>query len=450
MQKKEQYKNIVKFGLNLFIWLTHIGIWAFLWMRDYADTILRPFGYKGNWLVFAVYGIISLFFTKVYGGYRIGYYRRDNMILSGIISVFFTNILTYLQICLIGRGIMRVLPFILMTVADILTFSIWVIGACSIYIKIFPPHKMLMVYGGDTLAVSLIKKMASRTEKYHIQEALSISCSASEVMEKILAYSSVILCDVPAEMRNDLIKFCFEHDIRAYMTPKISDILVRSAEDITLFDTPLLLNRNSGLNLEQRFLKRTMDIAFAVIMLILLSPFMLITAVLIKLQDGGSVIYKQERLTQNGRKFFVYKFRSMVVGAEKESGIILSTQNDARITKVGNIIRKIRMDELPQIWNILIGDMSIVGPRPERPELTDLHAGNMSEFTYRLKVRAGLTGYAQVFGKYNTTAYDKLRMDLIYISGYSLSMDLKIMLMTFKILFQKESTEGISEKSEQQ
>jgi lipopolysaccharide/colanic/teichoic acid biosynthesis glycosyltransferase len=227
--------------------------------------------------------------------------------------------------------------------------------------------------------------------------------------------------------------------------PDIPDILIRSAEDITLFDTPILLNRNNGLTLEQRFVKRAMDIVFAAVMLVLSLPFMLITALCVKLQDGGPAILKQERMTQNGRRFYVYKFRSMIVDAEKATGAKLADKHDIRITPVGSFIRKVRLDELPQLWNIFIGDMSIVGPRPERPELADEHLKTIPEFAYRLKVRAGLTGYAQVVGKYNTSAYDKLKMDLMYISKYSLLLDLKIIFITFKILFKKESTEGMSE-----
>ena len=212
-----------------------------------------------------------------------------------------------------------------------------------------------------------------------------------------------------------------------------------------MFDTPLLLCRNSGLNAEQAAIKRFMDIILSLIALVVLSPFMLITAAAIKLYDHGPVFYTQDRLTVGGRIFKVYKFRSMIVDAEKNSGARLASQNDNRITPVGRIIRKIRFDELPQLINILKGDMSIVGPRPERPELAAISEESMPEFSYRLKVKAGLTGYAQVMGKYNTTPYDKLKLDLAYIENYSLMLDIKLILMTVKILFVPESTEGVKE-----
>jgi lipopolysaccharide/colanic/teichoic acid biosynthesis glycosyltransferase len=183
-------------------------------------------------------------------------------------------------------------------------------------------------------------------------------------------------------------------------------------------------------------------VVLAGVMLVVLLPFMLITALIIKLYDGGPVFYSQVRLTINGRKFRVLKFRSMVTDAEK-GGARLEAENDDRITPVGKVIRKIRFDELPQLFNILKGDMSFVGPRPERTELAEKYELTMPEFKYRLKVKAGLTGYAQVMGKYNTTPYDKLKLDLMYIERQSFRLDMKLLLMTVKIVFIPDATEGV-------
>ena len=169
---------------------------------------------------------------------------------------------------------------------------------------------------------------------------------------------------------------------------------------------------------------------------------MLIVAVAIKLYDGGPVLFKQERCTINGKIFKIHKFRSMIVDAEKEGKSIPATEHDPRITPVGNIIRKLRIDELPQMIDILQGNMSIVGPRPERVEHVEAYTEDIPEFKYRLKVKGGLTGYAQIYGKYNTTAYDKLKLDLMYIQNYSLRLDIRLIFMTVKIMFMKESTEG--------
>ena len=202
--------------------------------------------------------------------------------------------------------------------------------------------------------------------------------------------------------------------------------------------------RNGRMPIEQAFFKRLMDIVISGIACIVALPFMAGTALAVKLEDGGPVLYKQKRLTIEGQEFYVYKFRSMRIDAEKDGVARLASAGDSRITRVGNFIRKVRLDELPQLFNILKGDMSIVGPRPERPEIAKQYESEMPEFSYRLRVKAGLTGYAQIFGKYNTTPYDKLKLDLHYIQNYSLMLDVKLMIQTVKILFMKESTEGIA------
>ena len=195
---------------------------------------------------------------------------------------------------------------------------------------------------------------------------------------------------------------------------------------------------------EYIFIKRLFDIVSSSLVLLVASPFMLITALAIKLTDGGPVFYKQCRLTVDGKKFNILKFRSMRVDAEKDGVARLSTgDKDDRITPVGRIIRKFRIDELPQLFNIIGGSMSVVGPRPERPEIAAQYEENLPEFRLRLQVKAGLTGYAQVYGKYNTTPYDKLQMDLMYIAKANLVEDLRIIFATIKILFSSESTDGV-------
>ena len=234
------------------------------------------------------------------------------------------------------------------------------------------------------------------------------------------------------------------------MDPQLTDIMIRGAKNISLFDTPLLLVKGTGLTPAQRVGKRMMDIVLCAIAMIPAAPIMAVVALAIKLEDGGPVFFKQKRMTRNGREFDILKFRSMIVDAEKYAGAVLATDNDPRITKVGKVIRATRLDEIPQILNILKGDMSIVGPRPERKVIADEYCKDIPEFAYRLKVRGGLTGYAQIYGKYNTSAYDKLRLDLMYIENYSLMLDIKLIILTLRIIFSKESTEGIDKQEENQ
>ena len=287
-------------------------------------------------------------------------------------------------------------------------------------------------------------------DKYNIQKLISSDEGIDAILQEIPKHDAVILNDVPAEIRNDILKFCYRYRVRTYVAPKLTDVMLRGAKNITLFDTPLLLVKGTGLTPAQRVVKRAMDIILSFLALIVAAIPMLIVAAAIKLEDGGPVFYKQKRMTRNGREFEILKFRSMIVDAEKYAGAVLATDDDPRITKVGKFIRATRLDEIPQILNILKGDMSIVGPRPERKVIADEYCKDIPEFAYRLKVRGGLTGYAQIYGKYNTSAYEKLRLDLMYIENYSLLLDIKLIILTLRIIFSKDSTEGIDKAAENQ
>lgn len=446
MKEKRRWKRLLNFLAGAALWGIMFAIWAYVWLNYYGDIIIRPFGYKGNWLLYVVYGIILFCFTQLYGGYRVGHYRRGDVLFSNILAMVFTNGITYLQTCLVGRALMNPWPILAMSGVDILVISVWVTLSFRLYVKVNPPHDMLVVYGGGDSAQSLIYKMTSRPEKYNICQTISVEEDEEKICALILQYDSVIICDVKSVVRNRLLKFCFAHSIRTYLTPKVSDVLIRGASNINLFDTPLLLCKNTGLSQEQRAIKRAMDIVIATVGIVLSSVFMLGAAIAIKLQDGGAVLFKQKRCTIDNKVFEVYKFRSMIEDAEKDGKPRPAVDNDPRITSVGNFIRKTRLDELPQLFNIFMGDMSVVGPRPERIEHVEKYTAAMPEFAFRSKVKAGLTGYAQVVGKYNTTPYDKLKMDLMYIENYSIFEDVKLILMTIKILFLKESTEGFAPK----
>lgn len=419
-----------------------VAVWVYTWQSFYGHIIMRPFGYKGNWLVYALYGGILFCFTMVYGGYRIGHFRRGDVLFSNILAMVFTNGITYVQTCLIGRALMKPIPIFMMSLIDIVLISVWTTWSYKVYLKLNPPREMLVVYGEDHSAESLIDKMVSRPEKYNICQTINVDVGLEKVYTLMLQYNSVIICDVSSQCRNKLLKFCFDNSIRTYLTPKISDIIVRGASNIDLFDTPLLLCKNRGLSTEQKFFKRLLDLFVSGVGLVISSPIMLCVAIAIKLEDKGPILFKQRRCTLDNKIFEVYKFRSMVVDAEKDGKPHPAIDNDPRITKVGAFIRKTRLDELPQLFNILVGDMSVVGPRPERIEHVAKYSEEMPEFAFRCKVKGGLTGYAQIFGKYNTTPYDKLKMDLMYIENYSFFEDIKLILITIKIMFVRESTAG--------
>ena len=439
--KRDRFKRLISFALALVLLGILTGAFAFVWYRYYSEAIVMPYYRRGNWVLIGMYCILIWLFFKAYGGFKLGYLKKTDMLYSQLISMVCVDFVAYFLISLIGRHFMSPSPMITLTFADFGIISLWTLITSKIYFIIYPPRKLIILYGSHQ-AVSLVMKMSKRIDKYMICESISINEPQDRIKELILKYEGVIICDISAEQRNYYLKFCFENSIRSYIAPKISDIIIRGADDIRLFDTPLLLCRNYGLDFEQRFLKRAFDIVFSVITLILLSPFMILSAIAIKIYDGGTVFYKQKRLTIDGREFYIYKFRSMIADAEKSGTPQLASENDPRITPVGKFLRSTKLDELPQLLNILKGEMSVVGPRPERPELTKLYKQEMPEFEFRLKVKAGLTGYAQVTGVYDTTPYDKLKMDLMYIENYSFRMDLQIILMTIKImLFPSETNE---------
>ena len=409
------------------------GMFAFVWYKYYSSSIIEPYYRRGNWVLIGIYCLLTALFFKAYGGFKLGYLKKTDMLYSQVISMICVNVVAYFVVSLIGRHFMSVAPIALMTLADFIFITLWTFTTGKIYFLIYPPRKLVILYGSGQ-AASLVLKMSQRVDKYMICESVSINEDPEFIREQILRYEGVIICDIPAGLRNDYLKFCFENSIRAYIAPKISDIIVRGADDIRLFDTPLLLCRNYGLDYEQRLVKRAFDLIFSSIVLVPALPVMLISAIAVKLCDRGPVLYKQKRLTIDHKEFYVYKFRSMIVDAEKDGKPRLAADEDDRITPVGKILRKFRIDELPQLFNILKGDMSLVGPRPERPELTEEYKKQMPEFEYRLKVKAGLTGYAQVNGVYDTSPYDKLKMDLMYIENYSILMDIQIIFMTLKTM----------------
>lgn len=442
MRKRDQYKRMLLLLAAVVILALQTGIFAVVWFRCYGDIGANLF-VRGNYVIIGLYGLMLFFFYNLYGGFKVGQARVFEIIYSQTLSILCVNVVTYLQLCLICRWKLmdNVLPMLALTAANGIAALIWSVLTRWVYVKLYPPRRMLLVYGAYS-PDRLIKKIQTREDRYHIENAVSVDTDLDEIKRQIMENGNVVLTDIPAQIRNELLKFCFEHDLRCYCVPKISDVMVRSADSIHLLDTTLLLFRNMGMTADQKLLKRIFDVVVSLIAIAAASPFMLLISACIKLYDGGPVLFTQDRLTEGGKVFKVYKFRSMRV--ERETGAyVMTRKNDDRVTPVGKVIRNIHFDELPQLFNILKGDMSFVGPRPECPALAEEYRKTIPQFHYRLKVKAGLTGYAQVYGKYNTTPYDKLKLDLHYIENYSFMLDLKLMLLTFKILFQKENTEGI-------
>jgi exopolysaccharide biosynthesis polyprenyl glycosylphosphotransferase len=422
-------------------------VYYILWRKGYDRGVFPNYFGNGKYVLAGVYALLVVVLFNNFEGFRFGYLRLSEVIISQWISVVIVNFITFWQLCLIANVVISPVPILMLTVLD----GVIVFVCCYIYVflyhKLYAPKNMVMVYGSEN-AVYLKFKMDTRKDKYHVTKLISATEGYEAICAQLKEYDAVILSDVEVQIRNDIMKFCYENRIRTYVAPEISDIMVRGATEICLFDTPLMLVRGRGLTVTQKVIKRFVDILLSLLAMIIASPMMLLVALAIKIEDGGPVFYRQDRVTLNGKVFSILKFRSMIVDAEKNGKSQPATGRDPRITKVGNLIRATRIDELPQIINILKGDMSIVGPRPERVEHVEQYTRDLPEFAYRLKVKGGLTGYAQIYGKYNTSAYDKLRLDLMYIENYSILLDIKLILLTLRIILKKESTEGFEMQAE--
>ena len=445
MNKREDYKRFIVFCLASLVVLAQMAVFAYVWYTVYRGQIDEPFWRKGNWVLIAIYGLMFAMFAKLYGGLKVGYLKRVDVFYSLTLALLCTNVVEYFEITLINRWFLSPGPMIEMTGLQLILIIIWIWGSRYIYSKLYRARKLLVIYGDRDPGDDLIHKMNSRKDKYDISGKVHSSVGEREIHKLMRNYDGVIIWDLPSMERNRYLKYCFAHSIRCYVSPKISDIILMESDRIHLFDTPLLMSRNMGLSIDQRAAKRVMDIVISGIGIVITSPIMLIIALAVKLYDRGPVFYFQERLTVGGRSFMICKFRSMCVDSEK-NGARLASKHDSRITPVGKVLRNLHLDELPQLFNVFKGDMSLVGPRPERKTIMREYEKELPEFYYRLKVKAGLTGYAQVYGKYNTTPYDKLKLDLFYIENYSFLLDIKLIFMTVKIFFQKEVSEGVDDK----
>ncbi|MCQ2521873.1 MAG: sugar transferase [Lachnospiraceae bacterium] len=445
MKHKDVARRVFILIMSTISLLLQAGFFGFVWFKYYKPMVNGIFWIKGDILIIAIYFVLLFFFSRMYGGMRIGYLKAWEVFFSQTISTLGGNLLIYAVISLMSAKLVPAPYILLMSVADLAWIALWVVIANGLYAKFFSARKLLLVTGKRS-PEDILGKFASRPDKYNIQKTMRMEEGYDVICQEILqAYDGVILWDISAKDRNKLLKFCYGQSIRVYLMPKIHDVLTKGAEEMHIFDTPMYLVRETALTFEERMIKRCIDIICSILLLVIASPFMLITALLIKLYDKGPVLYKQVRVTRGNKEFKIMKFRSMRVDAEKDGKARLASKNDSRITPIGKFIRACRIDELPQLLNILKGEMSFVGPRPERPEIIKQYEENMPEFAFRTKVKAGLCGYAQVYGKYNTTPYDKLKLDLTYIENYSVWLDLKLMLLTFKTVLTPESTEGVSE-----
>ena len=449
MKKWDSFKRILILQLTVVGVIIETIVYAYYWFAAYYPILATRanglnYYFRGHVLVIVIYFVLCMFFVSTFGGLKIGYLKPGDIFFSQIFGLLAVNIISFFQLSLMGNWLVPVRYIALCTLWQAIFSALWVYVCNFLYRKVFPPRQLLFIHGERPTA-DILYKFTTRPDKYIIKKTMELGCGLEAVKSEALEgnYGGVVLWDIGVTERNRLLKFFYSRNIRVYMMPKISDVLIQGSAQIHLFDTPILLTREYALTAGQRFAKRTLDLVCAVILAAITSPVMLITALCIKLYDGGPVLYSQIRCTRGRKEFRILKFRSMRTDAEKDGVARLASKGDSRITPIGRFIRMVRIDELPQLFNIIRGDMSFIGPRPERPEIIDQYMEEMPEFAFRMRVKAGLAGYAQVYGKYNTTPYDKLKLDLTYIENYTFWLDIKIMLLTLKILLKPESTEGV-------
>ncbi len=441
MKQSRAFRRIIVLLLLAIVIVAQTMIFWYFWNHHYSQGLVREFFFRGHVVLLFVYALLFTLFSNVYGAFKLGSLQYSNLIFSQILALLFTNLIMYLQISLLSLKMVNPAPLIGMSLDNVFCCLLWCAIAMGVYRWLYPPRDLLLIYS-DRDPDNLVKKIKTRQDKYKIKSSIHCDSEAEQLKKAIQQHQAVLLCDIPSAKRNKIVKYCYMHDKRAYITPKLSDIIITGADQNNLFDSPLLVTKIRGLKWEQAFVKRLMDIIIALILCIPTLVVTIIVAVGNLIWDRGPVFYTQPRLTKNGKVFKILKFRSMKVNSELD-GARLAEKQDARITKVGKVLRATHLDELPQVFNILIGQMSVVGPRPERPEIAEEYGKEIPEFPFRLKVKAGLTGYAQIYGKYNTTPYDKLKLDLYYIQNYKVWTDVQLVLMTFKIMFLKENTEGV-------
>ena len=419
---------------------------AVAWFMYYESRLFSPFYFWGDVTVVGIFAVIYLYFCKTYDAFLISHYRIFDVIASQTLSLLFSDILMYAITLLLYKRIPNPLPLLLCFADQVSISIIWSCIAHAIYFKWFPARKSIIVYDSRRGMQDLIEEYGL-SKKFDVRKSASVEECLND-LSMIDDMEVVFLSGIHSHDRNFILKYCLYENKQVYVIPRIGDVIMSGAKQMHMFHLPIMRVQRYKPRPGYLFLKRVFDIVAALIGLIVLSPVFLITAIAIKATDKGPVFYKQERLTKNGKRFMIHKFRSMRVDAEKDGVARLSSgENDDRITPVGRFIRKCRLDELPQLIDILSGNLSVVGPRPERPEIAEEYMKEIPEFQLRLQAKAGLTGYAQVYGKYNTTPYDKLQMDLMYIAHPSFAEDIRICFATFKILFTSESTEGEAEGS---
>lgn len=426
-----------------------IALFYVVWLLFRYGTLtgMNKYGFRYNYFVAVGYAFLLYFFNRTYNAYLLGYSRIRTLVFGQFLSQFFSIGIMYFAVSFGWKRFRAPWIFLLLLALDLVWDCAWSYYVNNAYVRANGRRKTLLIYRSPLDKMRFGSIHGKPTERlYEITDELRYDGSFTELEPQLAGYDAIFVAGVNSHCRNGILKYCKNNSVPGFFLPHVGDVIMQEAEHVQSFDSPVLYVNRKELEPEYAIGKRLFDIVSSGLALILLSPIMLVTGLAIHFYDGGPAFYRQTRLTKDGKEFKILKFRSMRVDAEKDGVARLSTgDKDDRITPIGRVIRKLRLDELPQLWNIFVGDMSVVGPRPERPEIAEQYYEKMPDFKLRLQVKAGLTGYAQIYGKYNTEPYEKLEFDLLYIKHMSILTDLKLCFATFAILFSSESTTGVEE-----
>ncbi len=399
-------------------------------LQPYYDNI--PYIVLVSIIVFYVYNIVSTVKKSMF----------ENA-LTIAISLFLIDI-SVIAIVFFNRGFSFPRSVILLgyVMQFILIFTVKVV--ILKYLKSSWKQKDIMIIASITeseeLAVKLLLDNVNLDNlKYICNHVTEETYEFIDKSEKIYVGNDININDKLA-----VIKYCTEQQKDVYFIPGVYELSMINSKPNQVKDMLVLKVERLGLTFEQIIAKRIIDILISLIGIILLLPLFLVISIAIKIYDRGPIFYKQERVTEKNKVFKLYKFRTMIVDAEKKTGPVLATDMDERITAIGRFMRATRIDEFPQLINVLKGEMSLVGPRPERPFFVEKFSGEVEEFKYRVYVKAGITGLAQIMGNYSTNAANKAKYDLLYIRNYSLVLDIIIIFNTVKIMFMKDSSAGVA------
>ena len=443
----KKFESTILFIMKLLLFCACAGVFFLIFGSKFYFMLIPT---RTSFITLGVFTLVYMMMSIIYGGFDIGKRKSKPIIYSFVLSVFFTDIAAHFFMCIMNITVVHNGKFVydypllllLTYIIQIFIIVVFTYGGNYIYFSANKPHDSIIITRKGEQTDSIISKIGRYKKQYNITETVFIN--DPDILKKIDKADSVFFYNLSVPERNAFVEYCYHCKKDIYYSVELSDIVSLGSHRVYFDDKSMVYAPVKGLTFEQRVIKRIMDLVIAGFGLIVTSPIFLITALCIKLEDGGPVFYKQERATYAGKIFNVIKFRSMKV----EDGSIHKsvTKNDDRITRTGRIIRKFRIDELPQLINVIKSDMSIVGPRPEMVENVEKYTKELPEFAYRQRAKAGLTGMAQIYGKYNTSPKDKLIFDLTYINEYSVWLDIKLIFRTLLVLLTPDkSTEAFED-----